>query len=70
MTDEPHTGQKKRALETCVFHSVAIFVAKLESCENGYQQLRFAVGSEGEDFTYTRDILRYTIQNILALVSA
>ena len=50
-------GQKKRALETCVFHSVAIFVAKIESCENGYQQLRFAVGSEGEDLTYTRDIL-------------
>ena len=53
-------GQKKRALETCVFHSVAIFVAKLESCENGYQQLRFAVGSEGEDVTYTRDILSLT----------
>ena len=53
-------GQKKRALETCVFHSVAIFVAKLESCENGYQQLRFAVGSEGEDLTYIRDILSLT----------
>ena len=53
-------GQKKRALETCVFHSVGIFVAKLESCENGYQQLRFSVGAEGDDLTYTRDILNLT----------
>ena len=53
-------GQKKRALETCVFHSVAIFVAKLESCDTGYQQLTFAMGSEGEDVAYTRDILSLT----------
>ena len=50
--------QKKRAVENCVFQSVAIFVAKLESCENGYQQLKFAVGSEGSDLTYTREILK------------
>ena len=62
-------GQKKRALETCVFHSVAIFVAKLESCDTGYQQLTFAMGSEGEDVAYTRDILSLTDTRKLKKIS-
>ncbi len=50
--------QQKRALETCVFHAVAITVTKLEACEGFWQQLKFVVGS-GQDRSYVTDVLDF-----------
>jgi hypothetical protein len=56
--------QKKWAQETCIFHSVAINVIKLESCETGFQQLRFAMGAV-DDVSFTAEVLN--IRNVKEL---